>query len=89
MLYVALMKVRKGREQEVIERCRQRQDPSGTPFMPGHWLQTADPFMIVVADGIAPLMQVNAGRDGLFELTIVPAVSAEEKARAWDEMVMV
>ncbi len=89
MLYVALMKVGKGREQEVIERCQQRQDPSGTPFMPGHWLQTPDPFMIVVADGIAPLMQMSAGREGLFELTIVPAISVEEKARAWEEVAMV
>jgi len=89
MLYVALMKVGKGREQELIERCQQRQNSSGTPFMPGHWLQTPDPFMIVVADGIAPLMQMNSGRDSLFELTIVPAVSLEEKAQAWEEVAMV
>jgi hypothetical protein len=81
MLFVALMKARPGTQQERISRRLSWQTPDvGAEAVGEYWLETADPAAVVVfkADEIGQLWAVFTGWDDLFEITIYPAVAAEE-----------
>lgn len=80
MLFVALAKVRAGTRQERIARRLEWQYPEGARLVAEYWLQIDDPQVISVleADSVAPLMAAVSAWDDVFELTVVPAITAEE-----------
>jgi hypothetical protein len=57
--------------------------PEGMKILGEYWLATDDPCVILVveADSMAPLMAAVADWDDVFEITIVPATTAEEGMR--------
>ena len=80
MLYVCLMKVRTGTAKERIARRAEWKYPEGLRVVGEYWPQTTDPacISIVEADSIAPIMAAVAAWDDMFDITVVPAVAAEE-----------
>jgi hypothetical protein len=80
MLFAALLKVRAG---TIVERATRRaewQAPEGVQLVAEYWLQTTDPSVISIieADNIAPIMAAVAAWDDVFDITVVPAITAEE-----------
>jgi hypothetical protein len=57
--------------------------PDGMTILGEYWLATDDPCVIVMveADTMTPLLTALADWDEVFEITIVPAVTAEEGMR--------
>lgn len=88
MLFVALLKVRAGTTKERMARRVQWQYPEGARLVAEYWLQTTDPACISImeADSIAPIMAATAAWDDVFEITVVPAVTAEEGLRLAKQM---
>lgn len=78
MLFVTLCKQRAGTTKERILRRTQWQYPAGMNVVGEYWLQTTNPVVIVIAeaDNIAPIMAAMADWDDVFEMTVVPAVTA-------------
>ena len=80
MLFVSLLKVRSGTLKERTARRVQWQYPEGMRMVAEYWLQTPDPHVICVAeaDSIAPIMAAVAEWDDVFDITVIPAITAEE-----------
>lgn len=80
MLFVALLKVRSGTTKERIPRRVDWQPPEGLQMVAEYWLQTPDPSVICImeANGIAPIMAASADWDDFFDITVIPAVTAED-----------
>ena len=80
MLFVSLLKVKSGTMKERMPRRAGWQYPDGMRMVAEYWLQTSDPAIITVAeaDSIAPLMAAVAQWDDFFDITVIPAVTAEE-----------
>ena len=80
MLFVSLLKVRSGTLKERIARRAQWQYPEGMRMVAEYWLQTPDPNCISIAeaDSIAPIMAALAEWDDVFDITVIPAITAEE-----------
>lgn len=80
MLFVALLKVRSGTDKERTARRVQWQPPEGMRPVAEYWLQTPDPhcISIVEADSIAPIMAAVSQWDDVFDITVIPAITAEE-----------
>lgn len=80
MLFAVLLKVRAGTVKERMARRVQWEYPKGVRLVAEYWLQTTDPagISIIEADNIAPIMAAVAAWDDVFDITIVPAVTAEE-----------
>ena len=80
MLFVTLLKTRAGTTKERIARRLEWQYPEGMRLVAEYWLQTPDPNVIVVveADSIAPIMAATSAWDDLDDITVIPAVTAEE-----------
>ncbi len=80
MLFVTLCKQRAGTTKERAARRLQWQHPGGAKVIGEYWLQTTDPAVIVIseAESIAPIMMAMADWDDVFEMTVVPAVTAEQ-----------
>jgi hypothetical protein len=57
--------------------------PEDMTIVGEYWLATDDPCVILVveADSMAPLMAAVADWDDVFQITIVPAVTAEDGMR--------
>ena len=57
--------------------------PEGMQLLGEYWLATDDPCVMVVAEAesMAPLLAAVADWDEVFDITIVPAVTAEEGVR--------
>ncbi len=88
MLFATLLKVRAGTTKERIARRAQWQYPEGMRVIAEYWLQTTDPAAITIseADSIAPIMAAVAAWDDVFDITVVPAVTAEEGLRLAQQM---
>ena len=88
MLFVGLFKVRAGTSKERAARRVQYQIPEGLRVVAEYWLQTTDPNTIVIfeADSVAPIMAGIADWDDLFDVTIVPAITAEEGSKLAQQM---
>ena len=88
MLFVLLLKVRAGTSRERLARRMQWQPPEGVRQVAEYWLQTSDPHIIVIveADSVAPLMAVTATWDDVFDVTVVPAITAEEGLQLAQQM---
>ena len=80
MLFVALGKVRSGTTRERVARRMEWKYPEGMRLIAEYWLQTSDPNVIVIAeaDSIGPIMAATAQWDDVFDITVVPAVTAEQ-----------
>lgn len=80
MLFVALFKARAGTPKETIARRMQWQPPKETRVVAEYWLQTSDPLLVVIfeADSVVPMMAVSAEWGDVFDITVVPAITAEE-----------
>lgn len=80
MLFAALLKVRAGTAMERTARRLEWQYPEGMRPVAEYWLQTTDPagIVIVEADNIAPIMAAVAAWDDVFDITVVPAITAQE-----------
>ena len=88
MLYVSLMKVRSGTTKERVARRAEWDYPEGLRLVAEYWLQTTDPacISIVEADNIGPIMAAVAAWDDVFDITVVPAVTAEEGLQLVQQM---
>ena len=54
--------------------------PAGAKIVAEYWLQTADPSVIIVfeTDNIGHIMAASAAWADVFEISVCPAVTAEE-----------
>jgi hypothetical protein len=54
--------------------------PEGLRVEAEYWTSTGDPavFVVAEADDVAPLVQVSAEWDDLFDITITPCLTADE-----------
>lgn len=54
--------------------------PNSVKVIGEYWLQTADPTLVIISevDDVAALLSASADWDDHFELTTVPATSAEQ-----------
>jgi len=79
MLFVALLKVSGGTEEERISRRMAWQYPEGTRPVAEYWLQ-GEPNVISVfeADSNAAIMALTMAWSDLFDITVVPAVTSEQ-----------
>jgi hypothetical protein len=80
MLFVAFLKATGGTPKENTARRMQWQYPEGVRVVAEYWLQTGDPIVIVIfeADSIAPIMAVTTEWGDIFDITVVPAITAED-----------
>jgi len=80
MLFVALLKPKAGTPQERIARRLKWQYPAGVRPIAEYWLQASDPDVVGVfeADSIAPIMAITVEWGDVFDITVVPAITAEE-----------
>ena len=89
MLFVALLKARPGTAQERTARRMEWQAPDvGAEAVAEYWLQTPDPAAIAVfkADHIGQMWAVFSGWDDLFNISIYPAITAEEGLEVLKQM---
>ena len=89
MLFVALCKVRAGTVQERTARRLEWKVPEGSKILGEYWLQATDPNVVVVseADHISQIWAMTQGWDDVFEISVYPAVTAEEGIELLKQMV--
>jgi hypothetical protein len=80
MLFVALLHAKASSPKERIARRAQWQYPKEMKPIAEYWLQTANPDVVSIfeADAVAPIMGVLAEWGDVFEISVTPAVTAEE-----------
>jgi len=81
MLFVALMKARPATQAARIARRLEWQTPAGSgEVVAEYWLQTADPAVVVVAkaDHIGQIWAGFTGWDEYFDISVYPAIEAQE-----------
>lgn len=81
MLFVSLMTLKPGKSsRESIGRRVQWNYPEGTKVVAEYWLQTHSPSVVTVIemDSVAPMMGMIGEWSDLFDITVAPAVAAEE-----------
>ena len=88
MLFVALLKATGSTTKERIARRAQWQYPEGIRPVAEYWLQTADPTVIGIfeTDSVAPIMATLTEWGDVFDITVVPAVTAEEGLKLAQQM---
>ncbi len=80
MLFISLLRTSAGTPQETAARRLKWQYPEGVRPVAEYWLQTNDPAVISIfeADSVASIMAINVEWGDVFDITIVPAVTAED-----------
>ncbi len=80
MLFAALFKVKSGTEQERVARRLQWEVPEGIEIEAEYWLHTPDleSICIFAADSFAAMMQVTGAWNDVYDVSISPAIAAEE-----------
>ena len=89
MLFVTLCKASKGgTSKERIARRLEWKYPEGAKLVAEYWLQGCQPSVIVVteADSVAPVMAALMAWEDVFEMTVAPAISAEEGLKLAKQM---
>ena len=83
MLFVALLK-RKVPTKEALPRRLEWKAPEGVRSVAEYWLQTPDPAVILVFEGesVTSMLQTTSAWDDLFDISIVPAITAEDGSKA-------
>ena len=80
MLFAALLKAHPGTVQERAARRVEWQHPEEIQVVAEYWLQTSHPQVIAIfeADHVGEIMGMTAAWTDVFDITVVPAVTAEE-----------
>ena len=80
MLFITLCNVRGGTFNERLARRIDWVPPDGIHVIAEYWLSTRAPHivMVVEADSAAQILAANAEWDDIFDITVHPAVTAEE-----------
>ena len=67
---------------EVVPRAKRRR------FSAEYWLQASDPAVVAIfgADSVAPIMAIATEWGDVFDITVVPAVTAEEGLQLAQQM---
>ena len=80
MLFVELLKAHPRKAQERSQRRVEWEPPEGIKVKGEYWLQTADPHVVSVfeANHISELWAMFTPWDDFFDISIYPAVSADE-----------
>jgi len=80
MLFVALLKPMAETPESRTARRVEWQYPEGIHPVAEYWLQTSDPQVIAIfeADHVGAIMGLTAAWNDVFDITVVPAVTAEE-----------
>jgi hypothetical protein len=80
MLFVIMGKAKAGTARERLARRVNWQYPEEIRVTAEYWLPTNDPKMIAVAeaDSIAPIMRAIGDWDDVLDVTVVPAMTAEQ-----------
>ncbi len=90
MLFVALGKARGGNQKERIARRMAWQSPQlpGAEVVAEYWLHTDDPHLIVVfkAEHIGQMWAAFGDWDDLLQISVYPAISAEEGLEVLKQM---
>ena len=88
MLFVAVLKPIAGTPEERTVRRAQWQYPEGLKPVAEYWLQANDPHVIAIfeADSVAPIMAVTAQWGDVFDITVIPAITAEEGLQLAQQM---
>jgi hypothetical protein len=88
MLFVSLLRTSAGTPQETTARRLKWQYPEGVRVVAEYWLQTNDPAVIVIleADSIAPILAINVEWGDVFDITVVPAITAEDGLQLLKQM---
>ena len=88
MLFVALVKVRAGTAQERAARRMEWEIPEGIKGVAEYWLETPDPNVVSVfeADHIAQIWTLYQGWDDVFDITVHPAITAEDGLEVLKQM---
>ncbi|UCH26004.1 MAG: DUF3303 family protein [Trueperaceae bacterium] len=81
MLFVTLLKSKPG--STATERSPRRLEwefPPGVEVIGEYWLQSPNPQVVLITetDSVAPMMAMTAAWDDHFEISVHPAVTAEE-----------
>ena len=88
MLFVSLLRTSAGTPQETAARRLKWQYPEGVRVVAEYWLQASDPAVIAVfeADSIAPILAINVEWGDVFDITVVPAITAEDGLQLLKQM---
>jgi hypothetical protein len=80
MLFIALCKFKPGEEQAVSDDHMELQYPEGIKLIAEYWPETSDPAIITIfeADSMDTMMTVAEAWQKVFEITVVPAIKADE-----------
>jgi len=81
MLFVALLNAKPNwSAAQSMQKRVEWKAPEGVKRVAEYWLQNNAPRVITIfeADNIAPIMAATAPWTDLFEITVVPAITAEE-----------
>ena len=80
MLFVAILRSREGISDEITARRIQWDYPEGCKLIGEYWLQSDDPAVVSIfeAESIAPVMLITRAWRDAFDITVIPAITAEE-----------
>ena len=80
MLFVALLTVTGGTDEERIARRAQWEYPEGTRMVAEYWLQGTDPTVISVfeTDSNEAIFALTVAWSDVFDINVVPAVTSEQ-----------
>jgi hypothetical protein len=89
MLFVALLKAKAGTSQERMARRLQWQHPEEVRPIAEYWLQSSEVTVVTIfeADSVQPIMAVSVQWADVFDITVVPAMTAEEGLQ-WAQQMM-
>ena len=93
MLFVGVFKQKASASSAELTTRRAQWNPSeGVEMLGGYWLQTNDPTLpgivsIFETEDVASIVALFADWDDAFDITVVPAISAEQGLRMIQEMV--
>lgn len=79
-MFISLAKAKAGTRQERIARRVGWRYPEGMRVVAEYWLATDNPNVIIVseADSMVPIFAAMRDWDDVFDITVCPAVTAEE-----------
>ena len=89
MLFIALLKAKPGASpKETLGRRAAWKYPEGVKQVAEYWPQTSNPSVIAVfeAQSIGPIMAVTVTWSDAFDITVVPAITAEDGLQLAQQM---
>jgi hypothetical protein len=88
MLFVALLEATGGTPEERTARRAEWQYPEGIKVIAEYWLQNDDPVVVSIfeADDNAPIFAISAQWGDVFNIKVVPAITAEQGLKLAQQM---